>query len=65
MQKDELGSIFLKPFRAPSTKERNNAVRTELLKALGRAFDLSGFSEVNGTFTDEFMDRLEKLLGPD
>ena len=65
VQKDELGSIFLRPFRAPSTRDRNNAVRTELLKALGRAFNLTGFNEDDGTFTDQFMRRLEELLGPE
>ena len=67
VQKKELGSIFLKPFRLPSTKDRNNAVRTELLKALGQAFDIDGVTERGGKtrFSAEFMDRLEKLLGPE
>ena len=68
VQKDKLGTFLLKPFRAPSTRDRNNAVRTELLKALGQAFDIRGVSEGDGgktTFSAEFMDRLEELLGPD
>ena len=65
VQKDKLGSIFLKPFRSGDTRDRNNAVRTELLKALGKAFNLTGFNENNGTFTDQFMNSLEDLLGPD
>ena len=68
VQKDKLGTFLLKPFRAPSTRDRNNAVRTELLKALGQAFDIRGVSEGDGgktTFSAEFMDRLEELLGPE
>ena len=67
VQKDELGTFLLKPFRLPSTRNRNNAVRTELLKALGQAFGLDGYKVDGGktTFTAEFMDELEKLLGPD
>ena len=67
MQKDKVGSIFLKPFRAPSTKDRNNAVRTELLKVLGQAFNIEGVTERDGKtrFSDQFMRRLEEILGPD
>lgn len=66
VQKDELGSFLWKPFRSDDTGKRNNAVRTELLKALGRAFDLEGVGEHDGktTFTGAFMDRLEEILGP-
>ena len=66
VQKDKLGSFLWKPFRSGSTEKRNNAVRTELLKALGRAFDLAGVSEKDGrtTFSADFMDRLEEILGP-
>lgn len=55
-----------KIFRLDAAKSANNAVRTELLKALGRAFDLQGVSEKGGrtTFSREFMDRLEEILGP-
>lgn len=57
--------VFAK-IRFKSTKANNNAVRTELLKALGQAFDLGGVSEVGGKtmFSAEFMDRLEDILGP-
>ena len=65
VQKDTLG--FMR-FRLPSTKERNNAVRTELLKALGEAFCIDGVTTVHGgqtQFSSAFMDRLEKILGPE
>ena len=54
-----------KLFRLGASKDANNAVRTELLKALGTAFGLEGMSDVNGkvTFTKDFMDKLESLLG--
>ena len=66
VQKDKLGSFLWKPFRSKETEKRNNAVRTELLKALGQAFNLDGVTEQGGktTFSDEFMDRLSDLLGP-
>ena len=66
VQKKSLGSIFLKPFRSGETEKRNNAVRTELLKALGQAFNLHGVTEQDGrtTFSDEFMRRLSDILGP-
>ena len=37
-----------------------------LLKSLGNAFGLSGVSEQNGkvTFSGEFMNKLQKLIGP-
>ena len=59
--------VFAK-LRSGETKDNNNAVRTELLKALGRAFNLGGVNEAEGgktTFTDQFMRRLEEILGPD
>ena len=67
VQKKELGSAFLRIFRLPSTKNRNNAVRTELLKALGQAFDIDGVSEQGGKtkFSAGFMRRLEEILGPE
>ena len=66
VQKDELGSFLWKPFRSSETEKRNNAVRTELLKALGQAFNLQGVDEQGGktTFSRGFMDRLEEILGP-
>lgn len=57
-----------KMFRLSGAKNANNAVRTELLKALGRAFDLEGVGnndEGKTTFSRKFMDRLAELLGED
>ena len=53
--------------RSSEEKVANNAVRTELLKALGRAFNVKGMTEVDGkvTFSKDFMARLEKILGAD
>ena len=67
VQKKKLGSVFLRMFRLPSTEARNNAVRTELLKALGQAFNLDGVTEHGGKtmFSNHFMDRLSEILGPD
>lgn len=55
-----------KIFRGGAAKAANNAIRTELLRSLGKAFGLSGMSEKNGmvTFSKDFMDKLAKLLGP-
>ena len=64
----ELGSVFLRMFRLPSTEARNNAVRTELLKALGEAFGIDGVTTGEGgktKFSDGFMRKLEEILGPD
>ena len=63
-QNEKLGFILTRKFRSAVAERQNNAVRTELLKSLGRAFGLTGFNEENGTFTDQFMDRLEEILGP-
>ena len=54
-------------WRWDSTKASNNAVRTELLKALGRAFHLEGVGELSGkaTFSEAFMDRLAEIIGPE
>lgn len=53
--------------RTTEEKAANNQARTELLKALGRAFNIDGMHEDAGkvTFTKAFMDRLEKILGSD
>jgi hypothetical protein len=53
--------------RSKETQAENNAARTALLKALGRAFNVKGMNEVDGkvTFTKDFMDRLETILGKD
>ena len=55
-------------FRRSGAKEANNAVRTELLRALGRAFDLEGEGnnrEGKTTFSTAFMNKLAELLGDD
>ncbi len=66
VKKNDYHGAIGKIFRSGTTKAANNAVRTELLRALGKAFDLSGMSETDGTvtFTKDFMDKLAKLLGP-
>lgn len=53
--------------RSSDEKKANNAIRTELLKALGRAFNVKGMTEEDGkvTFSKDFMARLEKILGAD
>ena len=53
--------------RSKEAQAENNAARTALLKALGRAFNVKGMNEVDGkvTFTKDFMDRLETILGKD
>ncbi|MBQ7190721.1 MAG: hypothetical protein IJR99_15030 [Kiritimatiellae bacterium] len=53
--------------RSKIEQAANNEVRTELLRALGTAFGLSGMSEENGKvkFSKDFMDRLESLIGAD
>ena len=67
VQNNTRGLGLLAKFRSDETKGNNNAVRTELLKALGRAFYLDGIHEDGGktTFSADFMDRLETLLGPE
>ena len=52
-------------FRSSSTKAANNAVRAELLRSLGQAFELDGVSEKDGKlcFSKDFVQRLEKKLG--
>lgn len=52
-------------FRSDDERAANNAVRTELLKSLGKAFGLAGMQEAGGkvTFSKDFMDKLESLLG--
>ncbi len=53
--------------RGSEAERKNNEIRTQLLKSLGESFGLSGVKTgVNGevTFSKEFMDKLQKLLGP-
>lgn len=54
-------------WRSDDTKANNNAVRTELLKALGRAFHLEGVGELAGkpTFSEVFMNKLAEIIGPE
>ena len=54
-------------FRSSADKASNNAVRTELLRSLGQAFGIGGMTETNGkvTFSKDFMDELESILGKD
>ena len=58
--------VFAK-WRSDDTKANNNAVRTELLKALGRAFHLEGVGELAGkpTFSEVFMNKLAEIIGPE
>lgn len=53
--------------RSSIEKAANNAVRTEFLRTLGKTFDQPGMTQQNGkvTFSKDFMDRLEKILGAD
>ena len=66
VQKGNRGLGVFAKIRSDATKANNNAVRTELLKALGQAFNLNGIGERGGrtTFSREFMNRLEEILGP-
>ena len=67
VQNEKLGFILTRKFRSSTAEKQNNAVRTELLKALGNAFGLNDGVVVNNgktTFTDQFMNRLEEILGP-
>ena len=57
-----------KIFRLSGAKAANNAVRTELLLTLGKAFGIEGVgNNIAGktTFSQKFMDRLSELLGDD
>ena len=68
VQKNTYWTWVGKIFRMSGAKNANNAVRTELMSALGRAFDLDGIgnnSEGKTTFSQKFMDRLSELLGDD
>ena len=53
--------------RLKRNEAKNNAVRTELLKALGRAFSLEGVGESAGkvTFSEAFMNKLAEIIGPE
>ena len=61
------GNIFRTIGRSGDEKRANNEVRTELLRALGQAFGISGMEEKNGkvTFSKDFMVRLKDILGDD
>ena len=64
-QNGKLGSFVWKMFRSGTTEAANNAIRTELLQSLGKAFGLGGVSEAEGkvVFSKDFMDKLERILG--
>ena len=66
VQNEKLGFILTRKFRSSTAEKQNNAVRTELLKALGQAFRFNGVTEQDGktTFSDEFIRRLSDILGP-
>lgn len=66
-QNEKLGFILTRKFRSADAERQNNAVRTELLKALGRAFHLEGVGELSGktTFSEAFMNRLAEIIGPE
>lgn len=68
VQKNEYYGGIGKIFRLPRAKAANNAVRTELLRALGKAFGIDGVGNNSAgktTFSQKFMDRLSELLGDD
>lgn len=53
--------------RGQETRRNNNEIRTQLLKSLGESFGISGMSTNEKgeiTFSKDFMDKLENLLGP-
>ena len=58
-------NIFRSWGRSDAEKLANNAVRTELLKTLGRAFGVAGMTESDGQvrFSAAFMNKLERILG--
>ena len=58
---------FSKFSRTDAQRAENNAMRTKLLEALGKAFCLDGMTYSDGkvSFSKEFMDKLEALLGKD
>lgn len=66
-QVDTYKGAFFAMFRGTGTKNRNNEMRTELLRSLGQAFGIEGMTEQDGkvTFSKQFMDKLEKILGKD
>ena len=41
VQNEKLGFILTRKFRSSTAEKQNNAVRTEILKALGNAFGLN------------------------
>ena len=60
------GNIF-RWMRGSAARQQNNEIRTQLLRSLGESFGLSGMKTAsNGeiTFSKDFMDKLEQLLGP-
>lgn len=65
--KEFSSSNIFRWIRSSSTQAANNETRTQLLKSLGEAFDIDGMKkDAYGkiTFSKEFMNKLELLLGP-
>ncbi len=64
--KGEYSGILSSIGRSKTEQAENNAVRTQLLQSLGKAFGIEGMSEEGGKvkFSSEFMNKLEQLLGP-
>ncbi len=62
-QSARAGSAGWLPFSQPAA----SAVRTELLKSLGQAFGIQGMQEAHGQvkFSQDFMDKLQQVLGPE
>ena len=62
---DIYGGMLSAKKRTLNEKIANNAVRTELLKALAQTFDIVTDRVHSGVrFSQDFMQKLEKLLGP-
>lgn len=66
-KKEFSSSNIFRWMRSSSTQAANNEARTQFLKSLGEAFDIDGMrKDAYGkiTFSKEFMNKLEGLLGP-
>ena len=62
VQNEKLGFILTRKFRSSTAEKQNNAVRTELLKALGNAFGLNDGIVVNNVH-DEFFEPAKQKIG--
>ena len=66
VQNEKLGFILTRKFRGAVAERQNNAVRTELLKALANAFGIKdGIAVANGktTFTDKTSEPIKQKVG--